>query len=347
MKQKEINMDKFKKIGVTALAGTLAAFTSANAIDVSFGGTAKVTWGSTSSDRIGTESATRDAFNADSTISASASGELDNGWTVSGFMDDISNGMTSSAITIGMGSMGSVRVNQAATGAVDGWDDVLPVAYEETNDGAKHATRGIDVGDSIEGGSLSYISPTLELGGATLNIVADFDPAAGAAAADGTGVAGAANTGSGMGYAAKVSAAGFSVYGGYSEVKTELLNLATTSPNDKQSVMGQVTYSMGPVSIGYGEWYTNEKDAATDYSTDAYSIAFAVSDDLSISYGNMEDTREASSDSGAVTTEMTSYQIAYTMGSMALKFAHTDTDNGYHSSAKTAENTEIAVSFSF
>ena len=199
MKQKEINMDKFKKIGVTALAGTLAAFTSANAIDVSFGGTAKVTWGSTSSDRVGTESATRDAFNADSTISASASGELDNGWTVSGFMDDISNGMTSSAITIGMGSMGSVRVNQAATGAVDGWDDVLPVAYEETNDGAKHATRGIDVGDSIEGGSLSYIAPTLELGGATLNIVADFDPAAGAAAADGTGVAGAANTGNGAG----------------------------------------------------------------------------------------------------------------------------------------------------
>ena len=57
--------------------------------------------------------------------------------------------------------------------------------------------------------------------------------------------------------------------------------------------------------------------------------------------------KEAESDSAAVTTEMTSYQIAYTMGSMALKFAHTDTDNGYHSSAKTAENTEIAVSFSF
>ncbi len=339
-------MDKFKKIGVTALAGTLASFTSASAIDVSFGGTAKITYGTSSSDRDGSE-LSRDAFNADSTISASASGELDNGWTVSGFMDDISNGMTSSAITIGMGSMGSVRVNQAATGAVDGYDDVLPNAYEETNDGGKHATRGIDVGDSIEAGSLSYILPTMELGGATLNIVADFDPAAGAGAADGTGVAGAANTGSGMGYAAKLSVAGFSLYGGYSEVQTTLTDLATTEPQDKQAVMGQATYSMGPVSIGYGEWYTNEKDGGTDYSTEAYSVAFAISDDVSISYGNMEDTKEASSANAAVVAEMTSYQLAYSMGSMALKFAHTDTDNGYHSSGKTAENTEIAVSFSF
>ena len=41
-------------------------------------------------------------------------------------MDDISNGgMTSSAITIGMGSMGTVQINQAATGVVDGYDDIL------------------------------------------------------------------------------------------------------------------------------------------------------------------------------------------------------------------------------
>ena len=83
-------MDKLKKIGVTALAGTLASF-SANAADVSFGGTAKISFGSTSSDRTGAEAASREGMNADTTISASYGGELDNGWTVSGFMDDISN----------------------------------------------------------------------------------------------------------------------------------------------------------------------------------------------------------------------------------------------------------------
>ena len=44
---------------------------------------------------------------------------------------------------------------------------------------------------------------------------------------------------------------------------------------------------------------------------------------------------------------MTAFQVAYTMGSMGIKLKHTDTDNGYQSSATSAENTEIAVSFSF
>ena len=104
---------------------------------------------------------------------------------------------------------------------------------------------------------------------------------------------------------------------------------------------------MGPISIGYGEWYTNEKDAGDDYSTEGMSIAFAVNDELSVSWGELEDTKEAVSDSTAVTAEMTAFQVAYTMGSMGIKLKHTETDNGYHSTDKTAENTEIAVSFSF
>ena len=339
-------MDKLKKIGVTALAGTLASF-SANAADVSFGGTSKVTLGSTSSDRNAAEAATRDAFGADSTISASLSGELDNGWTVSGFMDDISLGMTSSAISIGMGSLGTVQVNQAATGVVDGYDDILPVAYEEINDGAQHATRGMDSGSDVEGGSISYISPSLEFGGATVSVRADFDPAAGSAAADGVGVAGSANTGKGIAYGGEINYAGLKIVGGYEEVETTLFNNGASSPNDKQSVLATAVYSMGPISIGYGEWYTNEKDAANDYSTEGMSIAFAVNDELSVSWGELEDTKEASSANAAVTAEMTAFQVAYTMGSMGIKLKHTDTDNGYHSSNTSAENTEIAVSFSF
>ena len=339
-------MDKLKKLGVTALAGTLATF-SANAADVSFGGTSKVSFGSTSSDRSAAEGSKRDGLNADSTISASFGGELDNGWTVSGFMDDISNGMTSSAITVGMGSLGSVQINQAATGVVDGYDDILPVAYEEINDGAQHSVRGMDAGSDVEAGSISYISPSIEVGGVTMSVRGDFDPAAVSAASDGTGVAGTANTGKGISYGGEINYAGLKVVGGYTEVETTLENTATTSPNDKQSTLVTAVYSAGPISIGYGEWYTNEKDAAVDYSTEGMSIAFAVNDDLSISWGELEDTREANGGTVAATTEMTAFQAAYTMGSMGIKIKHTDTDNGYQTTAKSAENTEIAVSFSF
>ena len=344
--KKENIMDKLKKIGVTALAGTLASF-SAHAADVSFGGTSKVSYGTTTSDRGSGEDARRDAFNSDNTISASLSGELDNGFTVSGFMDDISNGQTSAAITIGMGSMGSVQINTAATGVVDAYDDILPVAYEEINDGAQHSVRGMDAGSDVEAGSISYISPSIEFGGATMSVRADFDPAAGAAAADGVGVAGAASTGKGIAYGGEINYGGLKVVGGYTEVQTKLDNRTTNSPNDKQSVLATAVYSMGPISIGYGEWYTNEKDAAVDYSTDGMSIAFAVNDELSLSWGELEDTREASSATAAATTEITAFQMAYTMGSMGIKLKHTDTDNGYQGTDTSAENTEIAISFSF
>ena len=324
---------------------------SAQAIDVSLSGTAKVTFGTTSSTSTKAEVlGLRNTFGADTTIAASASGELDNGWTVSAFMDDIANGMTSAAVTIGMGSAGSFRVNQAATGAADGYDDVLPVAMEETNDQAKHSVQGMDMGSSVEGGSLSWIAPALEAGGATIQVVADYDPAAGAAAAAGSGVASGSNMGQGMAIAAKISFAGLSLYGGHETVETKRpssKNAAIGTSNDKTSAMGQVTYAAGPLSVGYGEWYTNELNGGGDYSTEAYSIAFAVNDDLSISYGNMEDTKEAISATAAVVAEMESYQMSYSMGGMAISAQHTKTDNGYFDSNTSSDNTEIAISFSF
>ena len=47
------------------------------------------------------------------------------------------------------------------------------------------------------------------------------------------------------------------------------------------------------------------------------------------------------------TTEITSYNLAYSMGSMAVKVKHTDTDKPNFVASTTAERTEIAVSFSF
>ena len=109
----------------------------------------------------------------------------------------------------------------------------------------------------------------------------------------------------------------------------------------------QAVYAMGPISLGYGEWFVNGKDGSNDYSTEGMTIAFAVNDELSVSWGELEDTKEANSAAAAKTSEMTAMQVAYTMGSMGIKVKHTETDNGQFSTNKTHENTEIAVSFSF
>ena len=111
--------------------------------------------------------------------------------------------------------------------------------------------------------------------------------------------------------------------------------------------MGQIIYSAGPVAVGYGEWYVDEKDCAVDYSASGFGISFNVNDDLSVSYGELTDTREENSSTAALDTDMKSMQVAYSMGSMSIKAKRVETDNPYHSSSKSEENSEISLSFSF
>ena len=128
-------------------------------------------------------------------------------------------------------------------------------------------------------------------------------------------------------------------------------------------------YSFGPVSVGYQTGGLDHgKDTAATAATTAktiaaaggnfefekMSIAFNVNENLSLSWGELEETYDAQSNVASGTevadVEMssTSIQFAYTMGSMSIKGYQTDTDNpGWDSNAKSDEVTELAVNFAF
>ena len=128
-------MNNFKKVGLSALAGSLAAI-SAQAAEVSWSGDSTVAYTDNESNGSDANSALNTAFSADTGLSVSASGELDNGWTVSTSMDPGTNNTVSSAqLTICLGDLGTVQFNQVAGAFTNGLDDKLPTAYEETNDG--------------------------------------------------------------------------------------------------------------------------------------------------------------------------------------------------------------------
>ena len=335
-------MDKFKKVALTALGASLAA-TSANAVDVSVSGGSEIGYATGSSDHSSSDASN---FGAGTGVSFSASGDLDNGWTVSTtHATNNALSLTSSNITVDTGSLGKVRFNRIGAAAANAWDDVLPTAWEEANDKAHTSMRGMRVADGVSSGSLSIILPAIEMGDLSLQVQGDYDPAANTGGGDpGATVARAANQGSGHAIAAKASMAGITLYGAYAEEGTTKV----TDGNDGQNVMGQIVADVGSVSIGYGEWYTNEGDGGNDYSTTGMSIAFNVNDDLSISYGELEDTKEAIGATAAVTTDVSSIQVAYSMGSMAVKAKRVETDNPYAQTTVTSdETTEISVSFSF
>ena len=336
-------MNNFKKVALTALGASLAA-TSANAVDVSVSGGSEIGWATGTSNFDANKAS---SFGVGTGVSFSASGELDNGWTVS--TTHATSGafaLTSSNITVDTGSLGKVRFNRIAAASANGNDDVLPTAWEEANDNADHSVRGMRVADGLTSGSISIILPTFEFGGGSLDVSLDYDPAVNAAGGGNPGVTATRTTGMGSGLAvgAKLGFGPVTLYGGYAEEESTV----ATDGNDGKNVMVQAVASLGSVSIGAGEWYANEENGGNDYSTTGMSVAFNVNDDLSLSYGELEDTREAHGATSAVTTDITSVQIAYSMGSMAVKAKRVETDNPYNQTTKNAdETTEISVSFSF
>ncbi len=341
MKQKEIIMNKFKKVAVTALGGALAAST-AHAVDVSVSGGSEIGWASGSSNY---NSSKASAFGAGTGVSWSASGELDNGWTVS-TTHSANNAfsLTSSNISVDTGSMGKVRFNRVAAASVNANDDVLPTAWEEANDNANHSVRGTRLADGMTSGSISYISPSVDLAGGSVSFSVDYDPAVNAAGGNpGATAARAATWGSGVAYGATISYGPLTLHGGYAEEESTV-----SGGNDGQNVMVQAIVNMGAVSIGAGEWYANEENGGTDYSTEGVGISFNVNDDLSVSYNELEDTKEAIGVTAAVATEISAIQVAYSMGSMAVKAKRVETDNPYNQTAlNSEEHTEISVSFTF
>ena len=106
-------MNKLTKVGLTALAGSLAAVAGANAGSLSVSGGSDITWLS----KTGNTTSAGDAMTGNpigwkNNLTFSGSGELDNGisWTANAYNSD-AQALTSSNITFDMGGMGKLLVD--------------------------------------------------------------------------------------------------------------------------------------------------------------------------------------------------------------------------------------------
>ena len=280
-------MNNFKKIGLTALAGSLAAV-SANAVELSVSGETTVSYISNTAAKVGTIGG--QSIGTSTGITFSGSGELENGWTVSSsniLNDGDANTLSSSQLNLTMGSMGTVTFAKAAGTNVNGIDDVTPKVAEEAWDGASGSVLQT-IGGATNSGAVAYKSPSFDLMGVSASFGVDYDPAAG-----GTGT-GAGNDhdavatkdsakGSGMGAVVKLSHdSGLTLGAGIEEISSNSGNTAET-----ENVTAYALYTMGPVSVGYQGYYldngtvsANGTATTADYSGDAIGIAFNVNDQV-------------------------------------------------------------------
>ena len=147
------NMTNMKKIGLSALAGSLVAF-SANAVEMSVSGVAEVTY--TTNGGVGSTS-TGNPWGSNTSLSFSGSGDVGFGTaTIVRTLNDGANHTTytdnfvSAYQTVDMGSLGTLSFDSAGGGleGVTAYDDLLPTAYEEV-------WNGVGSGTSFNAGAAS------------------------------------------------------------------------------------------------------------------------------------------------------------------------------------------------
>jgi predicted porin len=242
----------------------------------------------------------------------------------------------SSSITIGMGSLGTVIVDQG-TGADFGsaLDNVVPIAFEE-------ADAGMDTGMKLGGsaitpnGSITYKLPVfsgLQLGGS-------YQPRSGGDAnADGATDGNASTGKQGWEFAADWSpemVPGLRV--GFVSGTCEDCN-AGSKDTDEETMFA--TYAYGPLSIGY---QTSTVDNQTkEYDSDIYGVSFNVNDALSVSY-QCGETDGYGGDQN--TAEFEGISAAYNIGPMAIKFTDNSGTN-MNGTTNDDDNRELNLSMSF
>lgn len=338
-------MDKLKTLGLSALAGSLA-LTSANAVDYSVSGDAILNYKSADADGNISEDSTGSGLGVDTDLYFNASGELDNGWTVSFFQAANTNaGWTnsSSQVTIGMGSMGTLQVNNIAGSKANGIDDVMPFAYDETWGAAAATTDNPSFfGSATASGSVDYRIPAQEIAGVTVNASITVDPSV----EDGATTARGVNSGSVSGQAMTLQLAhesGLEI--GAGQEKLDNLNTASNG-TDEESVTVYAKYSMGGLTVGMQESYEDGGNRADDKGAEMWGIAY-TSGDFSISYAESEMRHAAGDAASEVVTDMDAIQAAYTMGAMTISGSLFESANAAGTAGKTYEATELAVSFAF
>ena len=305
-------MNKWKKVGLTALAASLVS-TSAFAGEMSVAGKAKVNYTSGAGDVGG------NPFSSSETLTFSGGGDLDNGMTV-----DVSYSLldgaatTASSVKLGMGDGGTLTFGVGISGGVRSYDGKVPSAGEEVWD---------DIGSGDDAGVVDIgADPSLyySVNAAGINASASY-----------------ARTGTGTENSIALVASEL-MDGAEFGIGTGTNVASATSEDDYTTVYGK--YTSGAFTIGVQLSEIDKTAAASDVDREAAAISFAVNENLSISYGMSTVKYESSS---KVDAESTGVSASYTMGGMTIGAVANKTDSFAGTSGTDKEFTEVSLSFAF
>ena len=319
-------MNNFKKIGLTALAGSLVATSVAYAGALEATGSAEMKLTNNS------QSSAGKSVGMANNIYFKGAGETDGGLNValSFELDDGSNSDGTAAgvwdnhsVSVGNDSFGTLTVhghggsNSASaldgTAAGDFWDNTLGISSTNTPQ-ASPSGNGLVV----------YTLPSLVDG---LSMGASYSSA---------GENDKGSTAYGLTYA---GVEGLSVSFGKG---TD--NSSTNVDND-QTIM-KASYAYGPITISVSDNDMDNTSSALDQETKSHAISYTVSDAISVSYGE----EKISKDGQESDIEVEGLTGSYTSGGMTVSLTQIEATNVDHSNTTLNNDNEfwkVSLSFAF
>jgi outer membrane protein OmpU len=328
-------MNKFKKIGLTALAASLVSV-SAHAGEMSVAGSASMNVEGYTGENLNGGS----GYSMGNQLTFSGSGELDNGMTVSlSFVldqgDDSSAATTavmagapfdSHSVTVSSDALGTLKFSgEGGASSASSIDTSAAGDIWDTFDGSRGAVTAIAVSDSATGNnSVFYTLPTLMDG---LSINASYKPQA-------------SSRESGTGYG--VSYTG--IDGLTASYATSDIVGSTAALSGDQTVW-KLAYAYGPITATASNSEYDVTTVASDQDMTSYAISYTVSDEISVTYG----TEEIEKGGSSTDAEYSAISASYTTGGMTISAAMKDAENVAHGTASNQdfEYWTIGASFAF
>jgi len=310
-----------KKIGLTALAGSLA-MVSAQAVELAVTGKTEITYMQKDN------ASTGNPFGNGNMISFAGSGDV-NGMTATyeANMQDGGQGNTntsevfaSSGLTLDMGDFGKIGIDNGVGAFGAGTiDDKMPYAYEEvwTYVGSEKST-----GAAIGGANQNVVGYSIDYMGASLSVEIDPGQKTAAGATGDGGSTGIDTSKGGYNWALTGSPMdGLSVGMGLGE--ESIYDVTSAASLTYGTVFA--TYAMGGITMGY-QMSEARGGSTGNVATDSefYGISYSVNENFAVSYN------EVNSDfysTGAVEESTNGLGASYTMGSAAVRLLSAKIDN--------------------
>ena len=323
-------MNKYKKIGLTALAGSLVA-TSAFAGELGCSGSASMNVEHTN----GGAANSGKTFSMGNSVKFSGSGELDNGMTVSlSFELDQGDDSTTDAASLYTGGPfdgHSVSISSDTLGklTLSGEGGKSSTALYDTS-AAGDLWDNYDAEDGIEpeetgtaDNMLLYTLPSFVDG---LSLNASYEPTKG-------GVASATQFGA-----------------SYSGIDGLTVSYATGDDSNAVSdpstgTVLKASYAYGPVTLAYSDYEFDKTGDTGSIDMNGYKVSYTVNDEISLAYAS-EDLDEVGK---AETASYDEVSVSYTTGGMTLSASMGEADNRDGTTTATMDNERwyLGASFAF